>query len=62
MEGHVPVTIIERLLKERPALRGVSLPGMPQGSPGMTGRKQEPFKIFEIAMQPSVKPVIYAID
>jgi hypothetical protein len=62
VEGHVPVTVIERLLKERPALRGVSLPGMPAGSPGMTGRKQEPFKILEIAVQPSAKPAVYAVE
>ena len=61
VEGHVPVAVIERLLKERPVLHGVSLPGMPQGSPGMTGRKQEPFKIFEIA-QPSPTPVVYAVE
>jgi hypothetical protein len=62
VEGHVPASVIKRLLRERPAIRGVSLPGMPAGSPGMTGRKEEPFRIFEIAMQPSAKPAVYAID
>ncbi len=35
-------------LTERPAIRGISLPGMPDGSPGMTGQKTEPFTIYEI--------------
>jgi hypothetical protein len=46
VEGHVPATIIRRLLKERPAVRGISLPGMPDGSPGMSGEKKEPFVVF----------------
>jgi len=33
--GHVPVADIERLLKERPAIAGLAVPGMPVGSPGM---------------------------
>jgi len=36
IEGHVPAPIIKRLLAERPAIRGISLPGMPTGSPGMS--------------------------
>lgn len=35
IEGHVPVEDIRRLLAERPAARGLVLPGMPAGSPGM---------------------------
>lgn len=46
VEGHVPANIIHRLLKERPSVRGISLPGMPDGSPGMTGEKKEPFVIY----------------
>jgi hypothetical protein len=49
VEGHVPATIIDRLLKQRPAIRGISLPGMPDGSPGMTGTKKEPFVIYELS-------------
>ena len=48
IEGHVPIGPVRRLLRERPAIRGISLPGMPEGSPGMTGTKTEPFTIFEI--------------
>src|SRR5690606_1427288 len=35
IEGHVPATDIARLLRERPAARGLAVPGMPLGSPGM---------------------------
>jgi Cu/Ag efflux protein CusF len=37
IEGHVPAAEIQRLLKERPAALGLSVPGMPIGSPGMDG-------------------------
>jgi len=35
IEGHVPAADIVRLLKERPAARGLAVPGMPQSAPGM---------------------------
>lgn len=37
IEGHVPVADLQRLLKERPRALGLSVPGMPIGSPGMDG-------------------------
>ena len=37
IEGHVPAGAIEKLLAERPALKGIALPGMPEGAPGMDG-------------------------
>jgi len=37
IEGHVPVADIQRLLKEKPKALGLSVPGMPIGSPGMDG-------------------------
>jgi Cu/Ag efflux protein CusF len=37
IEGHVPAADIHRLLKERPVALGLSVPGMPIGSPGMDG-------------------------
>ena len=48
VEGHVPVAAVKRLLAERPAIRGISLPGMPAGSPGMDGEKTAPFTVYEI--------------
>ena len=49
IEGHVPITPIRKLLRERPAIKGISLPGMPLGAPGMYGTKEGPFVIYEIS-------------
>ncbi len=35
IEGHVPADVIEKLLREQPVARGIAVPGMPMGSPGM---------------------------
>ncbi|MEQ8396165.1 DUF411 domain-containing protein [Thalassobaculum sp.] len=59
VEGHVPVKTLNRLLTERPAIKGISLPGMPMGSPGMNGQKAGPFQIYEIA---EGAPKIYAVE
>jgi hypothetical protein len=48
IEGHVPIGPVLRMLTERPAIKGISLPGMPAGSPGMFGEKPGPFTINEI--------------
>lgn len=53
IEGHVPVAMITRLLADRPAIKGISLPGMPLGSPGMSGEKEAPFMVLEIAAENS---------
>lgn len=54
VEGHVPVSAINKLLTEHPPIKGISLPGMPEGSPGMTGTKTEPLTIYEISDDPKV--------
>lgn len=51
VEGHVPAKIIDKLLAEKPKIKGISLPGMPDGSPGMSGAKTEPFKVLELGTQ-----------
>ncbi|MCB1528105.1 MAG: hypothetical protein KDJ45_10430 [Hyphomicrobiaceae bacterium] len=48
VSGHVPVRTVRKLLSERPAIRGIALPGMPQGSPGMPGVKDGPWTIYSI--------------
>ena len=45
IEGHVPAEAIRQLLEKRPDITGISLPGMPAGSPGMSGEKTAPFKV-----------------
>ena len=62
VEGHVPAVALARLLRERPAIRGISLPGMPAGSPGMTGRKREPLRIYRIDGRSSGEPRVYAVE
>ena len=61
VEGHVPVQTLNKLLAERPAIKGISLPGMPVGSPGMSGRKPGPFTIYEIGSS-SGNPPVYATE
>ncbi len=48
VEGHVPVAAVRKLLAEKPDVRGIALPGMPLGSPGMNGQKEAPFVVYEI--------------
>lgn len=45
IEGHVPAEAIDKLLAERPKVTGLAAPGMPQGSPGMSGARQ-PFTVY----------------
>src|SRR6185312_13990693 len=51
VEGHVPAEDIRRLLRERPDAKGLTVPGMPVGSPGMeqpSGLVQ-PYDVFLVA-------------
>lgn len=45
IEGHVPADVIAQLLEERPDIRGLAVPGMPVGSPGMEGGTPEPYDV-----------------
>lgn len=45
VEGHVPAASVRRLLRERPAVVGIAVPGMPIGSPGMEGPNPEPYDV-----------------
>ncbi|ARB46068.1 DUF411 domain-containing protein [Alloalcanivorax xenomutans] len=51
-EGLIPVDSIRRLLKEKPAVVGLSLPGMPRGAPGMPGAKRAPLKVYSFTSLP----------
>jgi hypothetical protein len=59
VEGHVPIGAMLRMLEERPDITGISLPGMPAGSPGMSGEKAAPFTIYEIGDGPAK---VYAVE
>lgn len=46
VEGHVPAEDIQRMLKEKPAIVGISVAGMPMGSPGMEqGGAKQPYTV-----------------
>ena len=51
IEGHVPADLIQRLLKERPAVAGLAVPGMPVGSPGMEGPNPRPYEVISFDKQ-----------
>ena len=47
IEGHVPASEIQRLLKERPKAKGLAVPGMPIGSPGMEmGDRRDAYSVL----------------
>ena len=46
LEGHVPATAVRRLLAERPTAIGLSVPGMPAGSPGMEGGTPQRYDVI----------------
>ena len=46
VEGHVPADLIVKMLKERPAIAGLAVPGMPSGSPGMEGGVKQPYEVL----------------
>lgn len=47
LEGHVPADDVRRLLAERPAAKGLAVPGMPIGSPGMEqGDRKDPYEVL----------------
>lgn len=47
IEGHVPASALKRFLSERPSARGLAVPGMPIGAPGMEGGRPE---LYEVVM------------
>jgi hypothetical protein len=59
-EGHVPVESVTQVLEEKPFIKGLSVPGMPLGSPGMSGEKQGPLEVYTLAFQPTDTPDVYA--
>jgi len=60
--GHVPAGPVNRMLAERPAIRGISLPGMPSGTPGMGGPKVGQFTIYAIPRDAAAQPAVYAVE
>lgn len=59
LEGHVPPEAVGRLLSERPGIAGLSVPGMPVGSPGMGDDPRAKYEVFAVSRDASVPPVVY---
>ena len=59
VEGHVPADAVQKMLKEKPAIAGIAVPGMPMGSPGMEmpGGQKDAFNI--VSFDKSGKTAIY---
>jgi len=58
VEGHVPVDLIQRMLDERPDIKGLAVPGMPMGSPGMEGSYKDKYYVLAIGRDGRTK--VYA--
>lgn len=48
-EGLIPVEYVKRVLNEHKLIKGISLPGMPVGAPGMPGAKKGPLHVYYIS-------------
>lgn len=57
VEGLVPADIVMRMLTEKPDIKGIALPGMPIGAPGMPGAKAGPLVVYAFG---AGEPVVYA--
>ena len=62
VEGHVPVTAINKLLQQKPKIIGISAPGMPPNSPGMGEMKPGTLKIYQISGTDNAKAKLFSIE
>jgi hypothetical protein len=60
VEGHVPADLISRLLRERPKISGLAVPGMPVGSPGMDVAGQPPARYDVFTFHEGQKRGVFA--
>ena len=59
VEGHVPADLIQRMLKERPNVIGISAPGMPASAPGMDSPQKERYEV--VVWDKDGKTTVYAV-
>lgn len=60
LEGHVPAAEVQKLLKDRPAVVGLAVPGMPVGSPGMEVKGAKPAAYDVITFDKQGATTVYA--
>ena len=58
VEGHVPADLVKRMLDEQPDIKGLAVPGMPMGSPGMEGPRKDPYNVIAVGNDGSAR--VYA--
>lgn len=61
VEGHVPVSAIRKLLKDKPSILGISAPGMPMNSPGMGEMKKGTLTIYAIPKDKK-EPYVFSVE
>jgi hypothetical protein len=61
VDGHVPVKAIRKLLEQKPAIVGITLPGMPPGSPGMSGEKTGSLIVYAVSRN-GAAPKIFDVN
>lgn len=59
-EGHIPVDSVQRVLEHRPDIAGISVPGMPVGSPGMGHGLEKPLRVWTIPADGGDTPEVHA--
>ncbi len=62
IDGLVPVNTVNKLLTERPDIKGITLPGMPWGAPGMDSRPKDAPLVTYAFKEGSSKTEVYAKD
>ena len=62
VEGLVPIDAINKLLAEKPQIRGISVPGMPVGAPGMGGQNASELTVYVIPQDSADPPQEFARD
>ncbi|HEY7433666.1 MAG TPA: DUF411 domain-containing protein [Methylomirabilota bacterium] len=60
IEGHVPADVIDRLRRERPAVVGLAVPGMPVGAPGMEAPGQPAERYQVLAFDQKGRATVFA--
>ena len=61
IEGHVPVSAIRKLLKDKPAIVGISAPGMPMNSPGMGEMKKGTLTVYAVPRNRQ-EPYVFSVE
>jgi hypothetical protein len=61
VEGHVPVGAIRKMLREKPAIVGISAPGMPANSPGMGEMKKGALTIYAVPKK-GKEPYVFSVE